>query len=255
MDIKFVCVIFSLIVCICSLIGLYFYITKKKKIKIQFISALGGFISCFAIKQVLYTLIARLLASVDSISSLANTNPYFSPFLSALINTFVIFVGFLIFIKIFFGDRFNNISAYSVAFGASIIDVLYNLVSPLTSYLYYYIYKINGGLTAKLLEVYDQVTVDSIISSYENTSINYYLYFSAVSILIIAMHVFTQAMLCDFVENKRLSTLITLLLSLLFYSLFYYFASPTIFVGVIPMSLLLAIGLIYFSSKILVAKH
>lgn len=251
MDVKFVCVIFSLIVCIGALVLFYFYLTKKEKIKLHFISVLGGFISSFAIKQILYTLIARLLASLSIVSDLANSNPYFSPFLSAVINTFVVFIGFFIFIKMFYGNRFNKESACSVAFGAAVIDVLYNLVSPLTSYLYYYLYKMSGTLTTKLLEVYDQSTVDSIISSYENMSVNYYLYFAAVACLVIMMHLFIQAMYFDFVCNKKIFTLITLLLTLLSYSVFYYFASPSIFVGIIPMCLLLAFGLYYFSNKIL----
>lgn len=226
MGLNFACALFSTIMTIAGLVLFILYVVKIRKVHIRLIDFLGGVIVCFFAKQLIYALIVRGIGLIPGIASYASAHYYFQPLLSVVINTFVTIGGFWLLLRVFYGNRFTGQNASSIAAGASVIEVLYNMTSPLVSLLSYFYMENNGTLESSISKVYGKDQVKAIIAQYRSFTPSYYLYYGAVALMVIANHYLIQTLFRDAVATRQRYTLIMMTGIVIAYSFFYYFANP-----------------------------
>jgi uncharacterized membrane protein YhfC len=249
MNIRLICAIIAMAVTVGGLIGFIVYLVKKRRIHLRMIDIMLGILACFLARQILFSLAANLISKIPGITGLAQSNVYFTPFLSALLSTLLTIAVFWLLIRMFYGNGFTQQNACGIATGAAVIEVLYNLLTPLLSNVSYFVMEANGTLESSLGKYYDAATVQSIIQTYKGYTSNYYLYFGTVALLVIANHYLIQTMFRDAVATRQRFTLTMMLLIQMAYSLFYYFASPISMPIVTIFALVFAFGLFWFADK------
>lgn len=202
-----------------------FMILLRKKAKIGIKDVVIGILTCFFFKLLCNNALLYAIAKVPGMKEFVS-NDISTSLMSALASIVCVVLWLWIVYRLIYDKSFSKKQISGFTAGAAMIEIYYTLLNPALSNFVFFYETGNGTLEEALSQVYDASQTTSIISSFQSYPTAYYLYFGAMTIMVIANTYLLGTMLLRLSRKSSKTDIYVIGFIIAAYAGFYYFASP-----------------------------